>query len=67
MSRLTKKERMEWSLFIHPDTGRITFHPKCRGCIHSCKQSYRATLFCETKYVSKKSAAQAQKRQNTTV
>ena len=63
MSRLTKKERMEWSFFIHPKTGRIAYHPQCRGCIHSCKQSYRVTLLCE-KQVSKRSVARAQERQN---
>ena len=67
MSMMSKQKREEWSFFIHPETGRITFHPQCRRCIHPCKQSYRADLICETKYVSKRSVARAQKRQNTTV
>lgn len=64
MPKLSKREREEWSLFIHPKTGRITYHPQCRGCVHNCKQTYKAALYECPRYMSKRSVARAQKRQN---
>lgn len=66
MPRLSKQEREEWSLFISPETGRITFHPLCRSCVHNCQQTYKAELCRCPRRVSKRSVARAQKRQNTT-
>ena len=52
MPRLPKKAKEEWSLFIHPDTGRRTYTDLCRKCVHPCKQSYRALVIeCPRFYV----------------
>jgi hypothetical protein len=49
MNSRSKKERLEWSLFINPATGKVQYNRQCRRCIYTdCKQSYRvAIIFCK--------------------
>ena len=50
MPRMSKKRRLEWSFFLrqvkvgNTTCDRITYNDLCRGCTHSCKQSFRADL-----------------------
>ena len=50
MPRMSKKRRLEWSFFLrqvkvgNSTCDRITYNDLCRGCTHSCKQSFRADL-----------------------
>ncbi len=47
MPRMSKKRRLEWSFFLrqvkvgNTTCDRITYNDLCRGCTHSCKQSFR--------------------------
>ena len=50
MPRMTKKEKVEWSLFLNPQTGRRTYNALCRKCLHDCKQSYRTVLVACPKF-----------------
>lgn len=50
MPRLSKRQRDEWAFFIHPKTGRRTYNEICRRCVWNCKQSFRATLVCCSRY-----------------
>ncbi|MBS5703622.1 MAG: hypothetical protein KHW93_07285 [Butyricicoccus pullicaecorum] len=54
MPRLTKRRSSEWAFFIHPQTGRRTYNKFCRGCIHDCKQSFRAVVVSCPHYRSKR-------------
>ena len=40
MPRLSKRDKQEWTLFLHPTTGRKTYNDLRRKCLLSCKQSY---------------------------
>lgn len=40
MSR-SKKWRLEWSFFLS-ENGRRQYNKLCKGCVHPCKQSFRA-------------------------
>ena len=46
MPRMSKKRRLEWSFFLrqvkvgNTTCDRITYNDLCRGCTHSCKQSF---------------------------
>ena len=42
MSR-SKKWRLEWSFFLG-ENGRRKYNKVCKGCVHPCKQSFRATV-----------------------
>ena len=42
MSR-SKKWRLEWSFFLG-ENGRRRYNEICKGCVHPCKQSFRAVL-----------------------
>ena len=42
MSR-SKKWRLEWSFFLG-ENGRRRYNKICKGCVHPCKQSFRADL-----------------------
>lgn len=50
MPRMSKKRRLEWSFFLrqvkvgNSTCDRITYNDLCRGCTHSCKQSFRAVI-----------------------
>lgn len=50
MPRMSKKRRLEWSFFLrqvkvgNTTCDRITYNDLCRGCTHSCKQSFRAVI-----------------------
>ena len=50
MPRTSKKRRLEWSFFLrqvkvgNTTCDRITYNDLCRGCTHSCKQSFRAVV-----------------------
>ena len=41
MPRMSEQRRLEWSFFLN-HRNRISYNPLCRGCIHGCKQSFRA-------------------------
>ena len=43
MPRMNKQRRLEWSFFLD-HRNRISYNPLCRGCIHGCKQSFRAIV-----------------------
>ena len=53
MSR-SKKWRMEWAFFLG-ENGRRQYNKICRGCIHPCKQSFRAVLVACPLYQSARS------------
>lgn len=53
MPRLSKKAKIEWSLFIG-DNGRRQYNELCRKCSHDCKQSFRAVIVECPKYESKR-------------
>ena len=36
----------EWQ-FFRTKNGKISYHKKCLGCVHDCKQSYRVkAIYC---------------------
>lgn len=43
MPRMSKKRKMEWSLFLN-HRNRITYNDLCRKCVNNCKQSFRVTV-----------------------
>ena len=53
MSR-SKKWRLEWSFFLG-ENGRRRYNKICKGCIHPCKQSFRAVLIACPHYQSARS------------
>ena len=53
MPRLSKKARIEWSLFIG-DNGRRQYNSLCRKCRRMCKQSFRVIVCYCPKYESKR-------------
>ena len=53
MPRMSKKRRLEWAFFLN-ERNRITFNALCRGCTHSCKQSFRAVIILCPRYYSKR-------------
>lgn len=53
MPRLSKKAKIEWSLFIG-DNGRRQYNELCRKCRNECKQSFRVTVVECPKYESKR-------------
>ncbi len=52
MSR-SKKWRLEWDFFLD-ENGRRQYNKICAGCVHPCKQSFRATLVECPHYHSKR-------------
>ena len=54
MPRMSKSKKLEWSFFLD-HRNRISYNPLCRGCIHGCKQSFRACLVACPHYNSKRS------------
>ena len=52
MPRLGKKLKEELAFFIS-DKGRIRYCDKCRKCICSCKQSFRAEIVACPKFERK--------------
>ena len=60
MPRMSKKRRLEWSFFLrqvkvgNSTCDRITYNDLCRGCTHSCKQSFRAVIILCPRYYSKR-------------
>ena len=47
MPKLSGKMKELWAVFIDPITRRRRYYPKCRRCVHECKQSFRVTgLWC---------------------
>ncbi len=62
MPKLSKKLKEEWAFFIHPQTKRRTYNELCRGCVHTCKQSFRATVVECPRYVSKRAEYYANKK-----
>ena len=53
MPRMSKKLKHEWSLFLN-HRGRRCYNSLCRRCVHSCKQSFRATVVECPRYFSKR-------------
>jgi len=49
MPRMSKKKRLEMSLFIN-SKGRIEFNRLCKACARDCKQSHRAIIIACPKY-----------------
>jgi len=43
MPRMSKKQRLEMSMFIS-SKGRIEYNRLCKACVHDCKQSHRAIV-----------------------
>lgn len=62
MPKLSKKQKQEWALFIHPQTKRRTYNELCKGCIHTCKHSFWATVVECRRYVSKRAEYYAHKK-----
>ena len=44
MPRMPKKVKLEWSMFLRPETGRKGYNDICKKCANDCKQSYRTVL-----------------------
>ena len=42
MSR-SKKRHLEWTFFLD-ENGRRQYNKLCKGCVHPCKQSFRAVV-----------------------
>ena len=53
MSR-SKKWRQEWSFFLRED-GRRQYNKLCKGCVHPCKQRFRAMVVACPHYLSRRS------------
>ena len=53
MSR-SKKWRLEWAFFLG-ENGRRQFNKLCKGCVHPCKQSFRAVVVSCPHYLSLRS------------
>jgi len=62
MPRLSKKAKVEWAFFLHPQTSRRTYNEICRSCTHKCKHSFRALLLECPKYESKRAVRYALKK-----
>jgi hypothetical protein len=50
---MNKQRRLEWSFFLD-HRNRISYNPLCRGCVHGCKQSFRAAVVICPHYWSKR-------------
>lgn len=50
MSR-SKKWRLEWAFFLG-ENGRRQYNKLCKGCVHPCKQSFRAVVLSCPHYLS---------------
>ena len=56
----TRMTEEEWSFFLrqvkvgNSTCDRITYNDLCRGCTHSCKQSFRAVIILCPHYYSKR-------------
>ena len=50
MSR-SKKWRLEWLLFLG-ENGRLQYNKLCKGCVHPCRQSFRAVVLSCPHYLS---------------
>lgn len=50
------KWRLEWAFFLG-DNGRRQYNRLCKGCVHPCKQSFRAVVLdcphCQSQRVKK--------------
>ena len=60
MPRMNKKRRPQGSFYQrkgkvgNTTCDRITYNDLCRGCTHSCKQSFRAVIILCPRYYSKR-------------
>jgi hypothetical protein len=50
----SKKWRLEWAFFLG-ENGRRQYNKVCQGCVHACKQSFRAELVACPHFHSKRS------------
>lgn len=53
MSR-SKKRHLEWTFFLD-ENGRRQYNKLCKGCVHPCKQSFRAVVVSCPHYLSLRS------------
>lgn len=44
MKNYTEEYKYKMCYYINPETGRVTYNEKCKGCQNNCKQSYRAEI-----------------------
>lgn len=51
MARKEVFRKEDWVFFM--DKGKLKFNEKCQGCVHSCKQSFRAVIVRCPKYREK--------------
>ena len=49
-----QKWRLEWSFFLG-ENGRRQYNKLCKGCVHPCKQSFRAVVVSCPHYLSLRS------------
>ncbi len=61
MPRMPKWKKQELSLFLN-NAGRVNYNILCRGCVHSCKQSFRVAVVECRRYLSKR-AVEVTKRE----
>ena len=54
MPRMSKKKRLDMSLFIN-QKGRVEINRICRACKNGCKQSHKAQIIACRNYKSKRS------------
>ena len=64
MARKEVFRKEDWVFFM--DKGKLKFNEKCQGCVHSCKQSFRAAILKCPKYISERSENQNDKRAKRT-
>lgn len=50
----SKKWRLEWAFFLG-ENGRRQYNKLCKGCVHPCKQSFRAVVLSCPHYLSRRS------------
>ena len=62
MSR-SKKWRLEWAFFLG-ENGRRKYNKLCKGCVHPCKQSFRAVVVSCPHYLSLRSKKCGNRVQN---
>ncbi len=55
MPKLSKKERIIWEFFIHPETGKRSYNERCVRCVLTCKQSFRSIVVECQRYISRNS------------
>ena len=52
--KIPKPLRLEWAFFLG-ENGRRQYNRLCKGCVHPCKQSFRAMVLSCPHYLSRRS------------